>query len=340
MRSTRSVTQRLQTDTTRSPNSSDWGESLFRHIIDQAVLAELDRRYWAFVEALPSRLVQLAADRRTITGRGSSQRLQTVAEIEVGLTIPWTFREAFPRVNENQLLDVGEAWLFLLMAIFLRDHIADDQIPVNSDTNELLHRLMVKVRSIFVSLVGTQAAFWQRFEQYEEQVTSALRLEAEYRTLPEATYDLKMARQIGIGKGALYKAPVCAMAVLSEELSSFVKVERSMNALAAGRQLFDDVTDWQEDLARGHYTYPLVQAIIRLEASSKPISQQDIEKEIFQSTIREDALRQARAWHQESLRAVDGIPCQDWVDLINNCLVDCISEHYRLTFYRTDSTSN
>ncbi len=336
MKSMSRTTQTKQVGAEVSPESGHWGQAMFRRLLDQAVLSELDRRHRAFVETLPPHLRSLARDRRTVIGKGPSSDLQTVAEIGLGLGIPWMFRDTFPGLTEEQWLDVGEAWLFLLMAIFLRDHMADDQVPASTEAKELWQRLMTKAGNVFRSLVGDDSSdfFWQRFEDYDKQVVSALQLEKDYRAWPGETYDLKKARQIGVGKGALYKAPTCAMAVLCGQVSSFPKLDESMDALAAGCQLYDDVTDWQEDLARGHYTYPLVQAIIHLKASAMPISPQTIEAEISKSTIREDALRQAKAWHQESLRAVDGIPCQDWIDLINNSLVDCISEHYRLILCR------
>jgi hypothetical protein len=330
MRSASWATQRDHPSAADLPGPGEWGRVMFRRMLDQATLSELDQRYQAFVRTLPPHLAQLAADRRTVEGRGPSGPLQTVAEIGLGLGIPWMFRDAFPGVKEAQMLDVGEAWLFLLVEIFLRDHLADGQVPAGPNAEALLQRLMTKTRNVFHALVGRQPAFWQRFDRYEQQVLTALQLEADYRASPNETYSLEMTRQIGASKGALYKAPTCAMAVLCKDVPLFSKLEQSMNDLASGRQLYDDVIDWQEDLARGHYTYPLVQAIIRLKASAMTVMPQSIEAEISQSAILQHALRQARAWQQESLRAVDGIPCRDWIDMVDNCLVDCISEQYRL----------
>lgn len=326
------------------PKSAHWTQTMRLRLLDQAAQSELDRCYWAFVETLPPRLAQLATDQRTVAGRGPSDRFHTVAGIGVIVAIPWMFRDTFPHLKEEQLLNVGQAWTFLAAAAYLRDHMADGQVPAGPDAENLLEKLTTKARDVLRSLVNNQSAFWQRFEQYEQRVVSALQLEAAYRrqivsalwseaanrTLSNASYDLEMFRQIAIGKFTPIKVPICAMAALCEEMSSFPKLEGSVDAWAAGRQLYDDTVDWQEDLARGHYTYPLIQAINHLKKSRTPISQETIEEEMYKSTIREDALRQSKAWLQEALGAVEGTPCQGWVDFITACQGENIAEHCRL----------
>jgi hypothetical protein len=307
---------------------------LIRHLLDQVALPELDRRYRAFVEALPPHLAQLAADRRIAAGTGPSSPLQTVAEIGIAISGPWAFRDTFPNLAEEQLLDLGEAWIFLILSVVLRDHLADGQLPASPDTVELQQRLMTKAREVFRSSVGNRPVFWQRFERYEQQVVSALQLEARYRVLPDETYDLTTAWQIGAGKSALFKAIPCAMAVLCEAMSYFARLELSIDALAAGRQLLDDVVDWQEDLARGHYTYPLAQALSHLREAGVEISPQAVKAKISDSTILEDTLTQTRAWYHQALTAVDGIPCQAWTDFVRYSIAECTWYHHWLIIYR------
>jgi hypothetical protein len=107
-----------------------------------------------------------------------------------------------------------------------------------------------------------------------------------------------------------------------------------MDALVAGRQLLDDVSDWQEDLARGHCTFPLAQAASRLKEAAVPVTPETIEAELNNSTIREEALSQSRAWHQQALIEVDAISCHGWTDLVRHSLADCISYHAWLILYR------
>lgn len=307
---------------------------MIRHLLDQVALSKLDRRYWAFVEALPPHLAQLAADRRILAGEGPPIPLQTVAEMGVAISGPWAFRDTFPSLTEKLLFELGEACIFLMLSMVLRDHLADGQLAVSPDAVELQQRLMTKARDVFRSSVGNRPIFWQRFEQYDQQVVSALQLEARYRALPDETYDLTTAWQIGVGKSALFKAIPYAMAVLCEAMSCFARLERSIDALAAGRQLLDDVVDWQEDLARGHYTYPLAQALSHLKDSAKEISPQAIEAVISDSTIMEDTLTQIRAWYHQALTAVDGILCQAWTDFVRYSIAECTWYHRWLIIYR------
>jgi hypothetical protein len=307
---------------------------LIRHLLDQVPLPELNRRYRAFVEALPPHLAQLAADRRIAAGEGPSSPLQTVAEIGIAISGPWAFRDTFPSLTEEQLLDLGEAWIFLILFVVLRDHLADGQLPVSPDTVELQQRLMTEACGGFRSSVGSRPIFWQRFKQYEQQVVSALQLEAHYRALPDKTYGLTAAWQIGAGKSALFKTIPCAMAVLCKAMPRLAPLELSIDALAAGRQLLDDVVDWQEDLARGHYTYPLTKALSHLREAGVEISPQAVKEKISDSTILEDTLTQVRAWYHQALTAVEGIPCQAWTDFVRHSIAECTWYHRWLIIYR------
>jgi hypothetical protein len=302
--------------------------------IHQSAISELDRRYQAFVETLPPRQLQLATDRKIAAGGDLSTPLKTVAELGVVISGPWIFRDTFPRLSEEQLLELGEAGVFLMLTVVLRDHLADGQLPATPDAVELQQRLMTKARHTFRSSVGNQPIFWQRFEAYEQQVLSALQLEARYRASPGEAYDLRTAWLIGAGKSALAKAIPCAMAALCEAMPRLVPLEHSIDALAAGRQLLDDVVDWQEDLARGHYTFPLAQAVSRLEEVGEVISFQAIESIISNSTILEDALTQVRAWYHRALTKIERIPCQTWADFVNYSVAECTWYHRWLIIFR------
>lgn len=304
------------------------------HLLDQVTLLELDRRYRVFVEALPSRLAQLADDRQTVKGSGPSRPLQTVAEFRIHISGPWFFRDAFPNLTEEQLLDLGESWIFLGAAMLLHDHLVDGQLPTRPDAAELRQHLMARAKEIFHSLIGDRPVFWQRFEQYKQQVTSALQLEAYYRASPQETYELAAAWHIGVGKSALFKAIPWAMVVLSDAPSYFVPLEASIDAYMAGGQLMDDIADWREDLVRGHYTYPLAQATSRLHSSGTRVSPQAIEELLFSSTLLKDLLAQAKAWYRQALGMVNGVPCRGWIDFLNAALEECTWYHRWLIIYR------
>jgi hypothetical protein len=296
-------------------------------LLDTDTLLELDRRYRVFVKALPPRLAQLASDRGALEGDGPSRPLRTVGQFGVSVTGPWAFRDIFPGLTEEQLLDLGENWIFLMSAILLQDHLADGQLPAGVYAAELQRRFITKVNEGFYSLIGDCPVFWQRFEQYKHQTKSALQLEAYYRTSPQATYDLAVAWHIGAGKSALFKAIPWAMVVLSDEPWYFARLEASINALVAGGQLMDDIVDWREDLARGHYTYPLAQAISRLHSLGLKVSPQAIEALFLESTFIKGLLEQVQAWYRQAVKAVDGVPCQLWIGLLNSNIEECTWYH-------------
>jgi hypothetical protein len=303
-------------------------------LLDQDALLELDRRYLAFVEALPPHLAQLAEDRRTLKGSGPSKPLQTVAEFRIHISGPWFFRDTFPNLTDEQLLDLGEGWIFLGAAMLLHDHLVDDQLPTRSHVAELQERLMARAKEIFHLLIGNRPIFWQRFEQYKQQVASALQSELHYRALPQVTYELTAAWHIGVGKSALFKAIPWAMVVLSDAPSYFVPLEASIDAYMAGGQLMDDIADWREDLDRGHYTYPLAQATSHLHNLGTKVSPQAIETLLFSSTLLKDLLAQAQAWYRQALSMVNGVPCQGWIDFLNAALEECTWYHRWLIIYQ------
>jgi hypothetical protein len=306
---------------------------LIGHWVDKVTLSELDLRYRAFIEALPPHLVQLVSSRNILQSDSPPWPLQTVAELGPMVVGPWFFRDTFPIQAEEQLLDLGESWIFLVSAMILQDDLADGQSLTGPDVVEVQQRLMDKAHDILRSLIGDRPAFWQRFEQYKQQIKSALQLEAHYRDSP-ATYDLAAAWHIGAGKAALFKAIPWAMVVLSEAPSYFPRLEASIDSLVAGRQLVDDIADWREDLARGHYTYPLAQAISRLRDLNTEVSPKAIEALFFDSTILRDLLIQAKTWYCQALEAIDGIPCRGWVDFVNFLVEESTWYHRWLIIYR------
>lgn len=285
--------------------------------MDQAAVSELDRRYRAFVETLPPCLVQLARNRSALEGTKFARPLQTVAEFGVQISGPWVLGAAFPDLTPKHLLDLGESWLYLAGVMLLDDHVIDGQLPATANVAEFRDRLMVQARDTLCSLVGERLVFWQRFEHYQRQVTSALELEVHYRSLPQPPYDLAAAWYIGTGKSALFKTIPWAMVVLSNDPTHFARLEASLDAYAASGQLLDDVADWQEDLARGHCTYPLVQAGNRLRESGTNVSPQAITSLLWRSTLLTDLLTQAEVWYRQALAVVHDVPCPGWIDFLN-----------------------
>jgi len=329
-----------------SVSQENWTQAMLHSAFNQTVLTELDRRYWDFVMSLPSSQALLATDLRIAAGTGPSTPFRTIAQLGGVISLPWGFYDTFPQLDQGQLLATGETWLFVMLAMLLRDNLNDGQVSVSSNAVELQQQFMARARNILHSLVRDQISFWTHFEEYEHQVISGLQLEAQYRASPNSPYDITVAQQIGYSKLALCKTVPCVMAVLGDAVSLLRHLEFSLDSLAAGRQLLDDVVDWQEDLTRGHYTYPLIQAIDQLSSLGKTVSSQAISTEIANSIILEDTLHHAEAWHQQALAAVADIPCTGWVELLKHSMEDCVSYHRELVFHRIvrelnrDSTTN
>ena len=307
---------------------------LRRQALSGRTVAELDRRYWNFVRALPREEALLAIDRSGFTGTGPSMPLRSVGDLGFAVGIPRAFCAAFPCLSEERVITVEEAWLFLMLGMLLRDNMTDGQVPPSIQLDALQFKLFARARRVFQELVGDREEFWLSLGLYEQQTVEALKLEAYYRCHPSAYEELAQARLIGAGKLALYKAIPCAMAVQCDEFQSLPQFERSLDCLAAGRQLFDDVADWEEDLARGHYTFPLAQAVRLLEVQGLPASATAVRTIIHNAIILEDMLRQAADWHEEALAAVDGIPCDGWRGLVGGSLSECRSYHRNLIAYR------
>ncbi|MFN8494093.1 MAG: hypothetical protein U0350_41225 [Caldilineaceae bacterium] len=297
------------------------------------MLAELDRRYRRFVQELPSPLQTLASDRSLITGEEPATSLQSVASLGFSVIFPCLFKAGFPGLSAQKQMHIGEAWFFLLLALLLRDHIADNQVPKSQDVLLLQQRFMMQARQVFYLCVGEATDFWTYFDNLNQQVIAALHQEAYHRRTPTAPYDQTNAWEIGVGKLALYKAVPWVMAANTGRWKDLTALETSLDALAAGRQLFDDVGDWQEDLLRGHYTYPLAQAMAHL-STAEAISSEMIAAVMLRSTIREDALRQATIWHKQALAAVENIPVQGWKELVNGSMNECIAYHRWLVLTR------
>ena len=315
-------------------SSGAWVHAFLYRLINITILRELDHRYWSFVGSLPIELARLATDRRTIVGDGSHRPIKSVSEIGFLIAVPWAFVDTFPRLDEKQMLDIGEAWLFLWLAVYLGDHIIDKQVPEIPEYVTLQQLLKANACNLFTSIVGENRIFWDKFDQFSKQMEAALKLETHYRVSPTKDFDYEAAWRIGVGKSAMTKVIPNIMAAISNNAHYISNLELSIDALAAGRQLLDDVSDYREDLEQGHYTYPLAQAIKQLNETGKRITKKSIETQLFTVTILEDALHQAQDWHLQSIAAVEGIPCDGWIEMASNSLDECKRYHRDLIIYR------
>lgn len=281
-------------------------------------LGELDKRYFAYVATLEPPLNELALDRRVFVGGGEPRPMVSLQETHPHLVtcIPWFFNEAFPSVLESDLLDIAEAGVLLILALFVQDHCLDGQLPSHPGLPLLHQRLHTASLRKFHTLFEASSPFWSHFDHYLNQYMAALLQEACSHCGQVTTYSLEKMWQIGVGKIAPLKTVTTALALRAGAEAEIPNLDAAIDAMAASFQLGDDIMDWKDDYRRQNYTLPLTQAIPVEQWPIPTLSMKEVDQRLKNALILETLSKQAIDWLEQALNAVAHLYCPHWVAFI------------------------
>lgn len=283
-------------------------------------LACLDKRYFRFVATLPASFQRLACNPQLFTGKEAAQPFQSLRELHPLITsIPWLFADAFPAVSEAALLDIGEAGMYLSLAMLIQDYDLDGQLPTDVRIRLLQQRLHTTALLKFQRLFSQQADFWSCFEQYLSQYQQALVDEQTHHHQVSA-YSTESMLAIGSGKVALFKAITTALALKGHRTDCIPQLNTALDRLTAALQLGDDIEDWADDYQAQNYTFPLTQVIPPSQWPHPTLSTAEIKDRFQKTVILERLLQQVQTWFQQALDATAGLSCSQWVTLVEHCL--------------------
>lgn len=182
---------------------------------------------------------------------------------------PYLFMEAFPSLNEVKLGRFAVAARLFASSIFLHDKLFDegtdrvltaDVAPINALRIlamqwEAYHQLH--------ELFPAQSAFWEDFRRYLSDFAQASVEEQRFIRGGRAWGELSegLALDIVRGKNGVARATIAGLAEMGGNRAPLQPLVEAIDGYNLARQMFDDLTDWEEDLEAGMPSLLLARAL-------------------------------------------------------------------------------
>lgn len=231
--------------------------------------------------------------------------------------------EAFPHVSQEVLLQGALASIYYILASKMDDWVIDGEIAGRYFCWALLRRqlLFEKARTILRSLFSPSSHFWQLHDQYHRESVQANFLERIRHTGIVAPYPKQEMEQIASGKSSFAKLIPVALAILAGDELKAPPLVRSIEKVAIGNQLYDDVKDWKEDYERKYFSYLLTRVVYAYNLQEQVIANPPLETKtigqfLYYGGTIEAVLDEAIHYYSKAIKAVDGLACSGWVEAI------------------------
>lgn len=236
---------------------------------------------------------------------------------------PFLLAEAFPSLCTELVQQISVSAIYYILAFKMDDWIVDGEVSKEHFCWALFRRQLLyeKARTILRSLFEASSRFWQLHDDYYRELVRANFLERIRHIGVLASYPTEEMEQIAKGKTSLAKLIPAGLAILADKESKIQPLCRSMEYVAIGNQLYDDVKDWKEDYERRHFSYLLTHAIYKHELQDKVMSASHPETRaiggsIYYSGTMEFIITEAIRYYEQAIRAVDGLGCYKWTETI------------------------
>lgn len=167
--------------------------------------------------------------------------------------LPHMFAEAFPAAPREGVNQLCLAGMFLSGALLECDMVADTERAPYPDVTERLLRMQILQFEGLRVLSGTFGAdhpFWADYQAVYAEYAAALLEEKTFARgeRPLSAFDRDVAVRLGVGKSALARAALAALAHLSQDPRHLAALDLSMCDYMVARQCLDDVQDWKDDV--------------------------------------------------------------------------------------------
>ena len=230
---------------------------------------------------------------------------------------PYLFRSLFPSVSQETVAQLALCARFYASSLFLADKFMDRDLTPDTELI-LVHNHWVEFSVRMLSRIfHERPAFWEYFEVYKAEYTSALtheRLQSRGRL---GQYDPQVARLIHLGKSAMAKFVPAGLAVLADREDLISPLACSHDHLHIANQIFDDLRDWKADYERGCYS-PIIQRIIAeagltcqedtVNRPSSAVLSVALHRSGLSVAVLEEALQELNL----AQAAVDHLPAEAW----------------------------
>ncbi len=164
---------------------------------------------------------------------------------------PYLFLSAFPSLTPSGVRSFSLAERLLAHSLVVYDDFIDG---MSLATNALgAQAMQFEVYHLMYQLFPPDTSFWKRFRNYMAEYANACLQEQRFASgeRPWQEYTEALAFEIAVGKTGVAKVTIAGLAELAGDDSLFEPLAESIHQYYIGRQMWDDLCDWKEDLQTG-----------------------------------------------------------------------------------------
>jgi hypothetical protein len=168
--------------------------------------------------------------------------------------LPFWLGEVFPKVSQEQLHATAVANVFLYHYYTLKDDVLDKASTSPNLDVLVADAILGEGLRLFASTGANNERFFADLSRY---MVDAIQAEAHLQSIHSQTPYTKIDIKAMGRKASLAKVSAAALANITQNQNILPVLECSLDDMAVGIQLLDDLRDWKEDLHAGRFTYPL-----------------------------------------------------------------------------------
>jgi prenyltransferase beta subunit len=230
------------------------------------------------------------------------------------------FWPIFPSVPEAAVQDINLASRLYAEHFILLDRVVDSDIQANFHSLLYLKStfLLQQSLAILYGYFPQSSPFWNEFQHHQQEFIQAILLE---KTLQNGElkrpYDNATFRRIAVGKSAMAKCTIAALAILADMPEKLQKLYDLFDEIAIYLQLRDDYLDWKDDLKSKKYTYLLQLFFAEIGVQSEQqihlLDEKVLKRRFFTSQTLQSVVDDMLSRLEHLLQAPEFAVCEDWL---------------------------
>jgi squalene-hopene/tetraprenyl-beta-curcumene cyclase len=171
------------------------------------------------------------------------------------LMFPYLFQELFPTINDKHLHILTTSGILVFNVVMISDSLMDNDSSQDAryETENILRlrALEFEVYQSLFSLFDNESIFWKRMQNCLLRYIKACQLERTFGQGKWREYSEQAALDIAIGKGCMAEVGIAGLCVLAKDDTLFENLTYSVQKFTIARQMWDDISDWKQDLELG-----------------------------------------------------------------------------------------